>query len=148
MTRTIQALMLGLVLMTTSELRAAEPTAAPAATANAAARTRFVVLRKGQSASGIARITDTTSPQRLVFVLIGTGRCKATLTDAGTIGDTLSVSGFLNSAFPTEFAGTATSPASFVQDLLVSGFGVLTMDVSYSATVNPTPLDFAYVVQF
>lgn len=128
-----------LFALTVPTLSAAEPSAA---------RVRFVVLHKGEDFAGTGRIPDLATTDTLIVILIGSGQAQLTVGDTGFAGDTVTVSGFLQTAFPMSISGSATSPTNFVQNLLITRFGILQLNVGYSAAVNPFPLDYFYTISF
>jgi hypothetical protein len=123
--------------------------AAGAALSIRALRTRIYVLRPGDpEIVQTGQLSDTVSADRLIVLFIGTGAAKLTVADADATGDTITASGALSTVFPATFNVSATSPAQIEQNLLVTGFGLLTTDIGYSNIVNGTPATYFYKLKF
>jgi|GEM_PF-2400874 len=111
-------------------------------------RTTVLYLRKGSTEAANFRTLNAGASDRFIVVLVGTGQARLTVGDADEAGDTVNVSGSIQSALTTTFDQSATSPDQISQPILVTGYGVLTFNVRYSSVVNPTPNRYFYNLKF
>uniref|UniRef100_A0A7C2NZ43 Uncharacterized protein n=1 Tax=Schlesneria paludicola TaxID=360056 RepID=A0A7C2NZ43_9PLAN len=112
-------------------------------------RTRIYVLQPGDvEVVQTGQLSDTVARDRVIVLFLGTGIGKLTVADADATGDTITASGELRTRFPATFNVSATSPDQIEQSLLVTGFGLLTVDIGYSSIVNGIPATYYYKVKY
>jgi hypothetical protein len=112
-------------------------------------RTKVILVHQGRSdLSGYRTIEDIATTDRLVFILLGSGRATLTITDGDETGDTITANGTLTGGQQTTFHATATSPNQIVQWLSTTIVGVLTVDISYSDVINGLPAGYIYRLEF
>lgn len=111
-------------------------------------RTTFLYLRKGGTEAANFSTLNLGASDKYVVLLAGTGQAKLTVSDADETGDTINVSGAIQSALSTTFNQSATSPDQVIQPVLVTGYGILTFDVKYTSLVNSSPTRYFYNLKF